>query len=581
MRSRAIVVGAVCGAAVVTGGWFVQRGLVGSESSYAGVRLFDQVRKHIVENYVEAVSDSALYQRAVTGLLDELHDPNSVYLSSERLAKLNERTSGLYVGLGVRFDVRDGWITVIAAHRSSPAERAGLSTGDRILEIDGVSTHDMTPDEAARALRGKPGTTAQLLVQRGVDGQQLKLPVARHEVHVQAVSRVAILDGGVGYVDVNVFGDSTVTELARVVDSLRAQKVRGLVMDLRRNPGGLLQQGVEVADLFLDAGQRIVDVRGRTAEVSAVFDDKLPQRWGGMPVVVLVDDGTASAAEIVAGALQDHDRAIIVGRTTFGKGSAQSLFPLAGGGALKLTTARWYTPAGRAIGRPFGAQVEQEGELPLESAAPGESREEFRTDGGRIIFGGGGITPDLVVGDTLLPPAELALGRALGNRVTAFRDAVTDYALELRGSQVVQSRDFVVTPAMRDALYRRLRARGVDVPRDVYEGAMPLVDRLLAQDVVRFVFNPEASVHRSLQWDRALQTAVGLLRGVSTPDELLERAAGGAPVIAAARRAAIEPLTAMSAASAAEAVPRVVNPRSVGARSGGAATSGTTGTMPR
>ncbi|MHB1223157.1 MAG: S41 family peptidase [Gemmatimonadaceae bacterium] len=550
MRSRAIVVGAICGAAVVTGGWFVQRGLVGSENEYAGVRLFDQVRQHIVENYVEAVSDSVLYQRAVTGLLDELNDPNSVYLSGERLAKLDERTSGLYVGLGVRFDVRDGWITVIAAHRSSPAERAGLTTGDRILEIDGVSTHDMTPDEASRALRGKPGTTALLLVQRGADGQQVKLSVARREVHVQAVSRVALLDGGVGYVDVNVFGDSTAAELARTVDSLRTLEVRGLVMDLRRNPGGLLQQGVEVADLFLNEGQRIVDVRGRTTEASAVFEDQLPQRWSGMPVVVLVDEGTASAAEIVAGALQDHDRAIIVGRTTFGKGSAQSLFPLVGGGALKLTTARWYTPAGRAIGRPFGAQAEEE-EQPLESAAPEDSREQFRTDSGRITFGGGGITPDLVVGDTLLPPAELALGRALGNQVTTFRDVITNYALELRGDRSIQSRDFAVTGAMREAVYAKLRARGVEIPREVFDGATPLVDRLLAQDVVRFVFDPEASVRRSMQWDRALQTAVGLLRGVATPAELLERAAGGAPVIAAARRAAVAPVTASAPVTAA------------------------------
>lgn len=587
MRSRAIVVGAICGAAVVTGGWFVQRGLVGSENSYAGVRLFDQVRQHIVENYVEAVSDSALYRRAVTGLLDELQDPNSVYLSGDRLAKLNERTSGLYVGLGVRFDVRDGWITVIAAHRSSPAERAGLTTGDRILEIDGVSTHDMTPDEAARALRGKPGTTAHLLIQRGVDGQQVKLSVARREVHVQAVSRVAILDGGVGYVDVNVFGDSTAAELARTVDSLRTLKVRGLVMDLRRNPGGLLQQGVEVADLFLNEGQRIVDVRGRTPEASAVFEDQLPQRWSSMPVVVLVDDGTASAAEIVAGALQDHDRAVIVGRTTFGKGSAQSLFPLVGGGALKLTTARWYTPAGRAIGRPFGAQVDVEGEQPLESAAPRDTREQFRTDGGRILFGGGGITPDLVVGDTLLPPAELALGRALGNQVTTFRDVITNHALELRGDRSVQSRDFAVTGAMRDAVYAKLLARGVDVPREVFDGAAPLVDRLLAQDVVRYVFDPEASVRRSLQWDRALQTAVGLLRGVTTPAELLERAAGGAPVIAAARRAAVAPVTASTSVVAATVAPgSTTAPRAGRQRAGSAQpttphAAGSAGNSPR
>lgn len=541
MRSRAVVVGAVCAAAVVTGGWLVQRGLTGTVSTQTGSRLFDQVRQHIAESYVDAMSEEELYQRAMTGLLLELNDPNSVYLSGDRLDRLNERTSGTYVGVGVRFDVRDGWLTVIAAHRNSPAERAGLATGDRILEIDGGSTHDLTPDEAVRALRGAPGSTARLLVVRGADGQRVNLALERREIHVKAISRVAMLDGGVGYVDVNTFRDSTTAELTRAVDSLRTVGARGLVVDLRGNPGGLLQQGVEVADLFLDEGQKILDVKGRTASSSATFTDQLPQRWSGMPVVVLVDDGTASAAEIVAGALQDHDRAVLVGRTTFGKGSAQSLFPLAGGGALKLTTARWYTPAGRAIGRPFGAELPPEDEQPLESAAPTRTREEFRTDGGRIVYGGGGITPDLTMADTALPPAEVVFGRALSNRVTTFRDVITSYALELRGAHAVRSRAFDITPAMRETVYARLRQRGVEVPREVYDGAAPLVDRLLTQEIARFVFDDQTSVQRSVQWDRVLQTAVGLLRGTDNQAELIRRAAGGAPVIAEARRAATLP----------------------------------------
>ena len=543
MRSRAVVVGAVCAAAVVTGGWLVQRGLNGPVSVHAGSRLFDQVRQRIVENYVDEVDEEDIYKRAMTGLLLELDDPNTVYLSEERLNRLNERTSGTYGGLGVRLDVRDGWLTVIAARPNSPAERAGLATGDRILAIDDSSTHEVTPDEAAGALRGTPGTKVRLLVVRGADGQHVNVTVERREIHVNAVSRMAMLDGGVGYVDINTFGDSTTVELVRAVDSLRAAGALGLVLDLRRNPGGLLQQGVEVADLFLDEGQKVLDVKGRTPSSSATFTDQLPQRWSGMPMVVLVDDGTASAAEIVAGALQDHDRAVLIGRTTFGKGSAQSLFPLAGGGALKLTTARWYTPAGRAIGRPFGAELPPEDEQPLESAAPTRSREEFKTDGGRIVYGGGGITPDLILGDTLLPPAEVVFGRALGNLVTTFRDIISDYALELRAAKIVKSRTFQVTPAMRDVVYSRLRQHGVGVSREVYDGAAPLVDRLLTQEIARLVFDVETSVQRSVQWDRALQTAVGLLRGAESQESLIERAAGGAPVVAEARRAAVAPMS--------------------------------------
>jgi len=550
MRSRAVVVGAVCAAAVVTGGWLVQRGLNGPVSVHAGSRLFDQVRQRIAENYVDEVDEEEMYKRAMTGLLLELDDPNSVYLSEERLSRLNERTSGTYGGLGVRFDVRDGWLTVIAAQPNSPAERGGLATGDRILAIDDSSTHQLTPDEAAGALRGTPGTKVRLLVVRGADGQHVNVTLERREIHVNAISRMAMLDGGVGYVDINTFRDSTTVELIRAVDSLRAAGAHGLVLDLRRNPGGLLQQGVEVADLFLDEGQKVLDVKGRTASSSATFTDQLPQRWSGMPMVVLVDDGTASAAEIVAGALQDHDRAVLIGRTTFGKGSAQSLFPLAGGGALKLTTARWYTPAGRAIGRPFGAELPPEDEQPLESAAPTRSREEFKTDGGRIVYGGGGITPDLVLGDTLLPPAEIVFGRALGNLVTTFRDIISDYALELRAARLVRSRAFEVTPTMRDVVFARLREHGVDVPREVYDGAAPLVDRLLTQEIARLVFDDETSVQRSVQWDRALQTAVGLLRDADSQESLIERAAGGAQVVAEARRAAAAPVSTSERGSA-------------------------------
>ena len=532
MRSRAIVVGAVLGAAVVSGDWMVRQGLAGAARESASARLFDQVLERVTANYVDSLSQSELYRRAVDGLLDELDDPHSLYLSEARLARLNEQTSGSYVGLGLRFDARDGWLTVIAPLQGSPAERAGIGTGDRILEIDGQSTRGLTPDEASNMLRGRPGTTARLVVERAVDGQTLRLSLPRLAIHVGTVRRSTVLSDSIGYVDLNVFGDSSAAEIARSVDSLRARGITGLVFDLRRNPGGLLPQGVAVADLFLDQGVKILDMRGRTPESNVEYRDGAPQRWDGLPVVVLVNDGTASAAEIVAGALQDHDRALIVGRATFGKGSAQSLFPLEGGGALKLTTARWYTPLGRAIGRPFGAEVPDEEEEALESA---RRREEFKTASGRVIYGGGGITPDVAVGDTVQPPAELAFQQALGDRANAFRDAITDYALELRGSSLVPSPDFVVTPAMRQQLWERARSRGIELDRAVFDAAAPLVTRMMTVDIARYAFGGDVAVRRQAEQDRAIQAALSLLRGVRTPQELL--AAGDRRAQDEARRA--------------------------------------------
>jgi carboxyl-terminal processing protease len=290
-----------------------------------------------------------------------------------------------------------------------------------------------------------------------------------------------------------------------------------LILDLRGNLGGLLAQGVGVADLFLDAGKTIVRIRGRIPEANATFADETPQRWPSLPLVVLVDEGSASASEIVAGALQDHDRALLVGRTTFGKGSAQSLYPIASGGALKLTTARWFTPSGRSIDRQAQAR-----------ASADERREavaRFRTAGGRQVEGGGGIAPDVVVGDTVQSPEELALAGALGKRVPEFRDALTAFALALKASDPPASPGFTVDAAMRDGLWRVMQARGLTFDRAIYDAAAPIVNRLIAREVTRFTFGAAAEARRSIADDEAVQTAERLLAGATSQREVLDRGA--------------------------------------------------------
>ncbi|HEX5832149.1 MAG TPA: S41 family peptidase [Gemmatimonadaceae bacterium] len=543
MRSRAVIVTAVFGAALVTGGWLLQRGLDDGASRLGGARLLHQVMAHVQEHYVDSVSGETLYRLATEGLLTELGDPHSVYLPPERLARLNETTSRQYGGLGVNIDVRDGWIVVIASLPGSPAERAGIRTGDRIVRIDSAGTHDFTPDEAQRALRGAPGSSVRLVVETPGSSEPRTVSVRREQIRVSAVQRASVLRDGVGYVDVNVFGDSTTPELVRAVDSLRAAGMRTLIIDLRRNPGGLLAQGVAVADLFLGRGDTVLTTRGRTADANATYADETAQRWRDMPVVVLVDQGSASSAEIVAGALQDHDRALVVGRTTFGKGSAQSVIPTSGGGALKLTTARWFTPLGRAIGRAPGDTLEDEeadvsDEEGLELPPPGgRPRPRFTTPGGRTVYGGGGITPDVVTGDTAIPPAELALQQALGGDVAKFRDAMTDFALQVKAQGIITSPDFEVTPAIRDAFYQRLVQRGLGVDRAVYDGAEPLVARLLGVEITRYVFGRAAEFRRVAAGDPTIQTALSVAAGARSQRELFERAARlRVPPTATARR---------------------------------------------
>jgi carboxyl-terminal processing protease len=329
----------------------------------------------------------------------------------------------------------------------------------------------------------------------------------------------------VGYLDLSSFATSSADEVRAGVDSLRALGARAVVFDLRGNPGGLLDEGVAVADLFLDAGKPIVRTAGRTPQAEQRFVDATPQRYAGLPVVVLVDGASASAAEIVAGALQDHDRALVVGAPTFGKGSAQQVFPLAGGSALKLTTALWFTPSGRTINRPLDAGDRDDDEAPARDSAGRAKRERFTTGAGRTVYGGGGITPDVAAGDSAAPAAEVAFVRALGRRAGAFRDAAAAYAGEARASGLVRDERFVVTPAMREAVYRGLASRGVTMGRATFDAAASLVDRRLGYEIARAAFGADAEFRRRASSDAALRTAQRLAAGARTQQELFARAA--------------------------------------------------------
>ena len=518
-RARTMIIGGTFVGAIVTGGWLLQRGAsIGTFTAYEGAQLFESVFRRIQNDYVDAVTDSALYRKSVDGMLYELRDPYSTFLPPDRFARLNETTSGNYAGLGVEVDLRDGWLIVVAPMPGGPAERAGLQAGDRIIELAGKPTKGWTIEEASKVLRGKPGTTLTLKLERPGVSTPIDLKVQRTTIHQSAVRRASLLGDGVGYIDLKAFSDSTAKELNGAIASLLSRGMKTLVLDLRTNPGGLLNQGVRVSDLFLNPGQKIVSMRGRLPDANREYADTAKQRWPQLPLLVLVDGRSASAAEIVAGALQDHDRAVLIGTPTYGKGSAQSVIPFGADGGLKITTARWFTPSGRSIARKLSADDDSDD-------APVPARQRFRTDAGRTVYGGGGITPDVIAGDSTTPAAEANLLRALGANAGHFRDAVTDYALNLKATRAVASPDFVVTPAMREEVWQRMKARGIDIPRDVYDEAEPLVSRVIAFDVARYVFGSEAEFQRRASVDKPLQKALELARGAKTEHDLLKKVA--------------------------------------------------------
>jgi carboxyl-terminal processing protease len=514
MNARTLTVAAALGTSLVGGGWVIGRGLNVREADFSNARLFDTVFEHVKHYFVDSIADSSLYEHAMIGMLRELDDPYTLYLPPNRLRRLTEQTTGNYIGIGAQIQRRDEYPMIIAPFPGSPAERAGLRTGDRVVEIDGMKTRGWLTDEVTKALRGPPDSAVTVVIERPGDPTRMTFRLKRGGVHRRAVGRTALLAGSVGYVDVNIFNDSTAIELRTAIDSLQRAGMRSLVMDLRGNPGGVLSQGVGVADMFLDAGDLIVSMRGRSPGATERVTDSAAQPWSQLPLVVLVDAGSASASEIVAGALQDHDRALIMGRTTFGKGSAQGIFAVSSGGGVRITTARWFTPSGRSIDRP---RID----LVAEEDAPADT---FRTEGGRRVAGGGGIVPDVLAGDTALAPGEQLLEDALGSQVIQFRDAMVDVAINLRSRGGVRSRDFVVTQQMLDELWTAMRGRGFRFSRSTFDGARPLVSSLLAREIARFAFGPDAEAERAIADDRVIQEAVRRAAGAPTPAALLERA---------------------------------------------------------
>lgn len=349
--NRGLVAGAVLCAALVSGGMLIQSGTWQEASASPGTpRLLEQVFGHIQRDFIDSVPIDVMYRRTAAGFVRELDDPYTALLSPDALGRVRENAAGRYAGIGIEIDVRDGFVTVIAPIAESPADSAGIRPGDRILKVDTTATVGLTLDEVQQALRGPAGTSVSLVIERA-EVEIPTLTLRRRQIAYHPVQRRLVAQNGIGYVELATFSESAAIELRRAVDSLRAAGARSLILDLRGNPGGLLEQGVAVADLFLGEGVTLASTRGRTPEANQEFTDQGRERWPEMPVVVLVDSGTASAAEIVAGAVQDHGRAVLVGSPTYGKGSAQNVFPVTGGLGLKLTTARWFTPEGRSIER--------------------------------------------------------------------------------------------------------------------------------------------------------------------------------------------------------------------------------------
>jgi|TARA_Y100000310_G_scaffold343373_1_gene450689 carboxyl-terminal processing protease len=311
------------------------------------LRIFVEAFDRVSSAYVEEIDDKTLLENAIKGMLAGL-DPHSAYLDQDSFSDLQENTTGNYGGLGLEVGMEDGFIKVIAPMDGTPAAEAGIEAGDLIIQLDDKPVKGMTLTEAIEVMRGLPGSPVDLTIIREAEAMPLELTLVREVIQVSSV-RHRILEDGFGYIRIAQFQNNSSQDVGRSIEALtEEQELRGLVLDLRNNPGGVLQAAVEVTDLFVDEGL-IVYTDGRLPTADLRFSATSNDRTDGVPIIVLVNAGTASASEIVAGALQDHQRAIIMGTNTFGKGSVQTILPLNESKAIKLTTALYYTPNGRSI----------------------------------------------------------------------------------------------------------------------------------------------------------------------------------------------------------------------------------------
>ncbi|MGD2120307.1 MAG: S41 family peptidase [Gemmatimonadota bacterium] len=526
--STVIAPGLVLLTGFLVGGWLLQKGVGQEKNVYFQVRLFEEVMGHVLTSYVDPVDREELYSSAIQGVLSELGDPNTSFLPASDADDFRIRMGGEYGGVGLEVIPQDGWTTVVTALPGTPGTRAGMRPGDQIVEVEGVSVEGWSSDEVVGELRGRPGIPVEVKVRRpGVD-VPIPFTIIRESIQLRSVPFVTELEGGVGYVPLQSVTETSFQEVREAVDSLRATGVEELILDLRGNTGGPLDQGIAIADFFLDPDEIVVETRGRAANQSHTYGALREQAYRNLTVVALVDERSASASEIIAGALQDHDRALVVGAPTFGKGSVQTLFPLTGGNILRLTTARWYTPLGRSIHKEREDQIRALERSTITLTGDYATRPDtagkpvFRTEGGRSVLGGGGIIPDvLVVADTLTTPEQAAF-LELSRSGSVFNTAVFNYAVEyLQDHRGLEEGFSLGEEDLRD-LQNHLAESGVGLSPPAFRAAQRFIQFYVEREIASQAWGDVGEFRRTVGRDKAIQRALELLSQSTSTEELLD-----------------------------------------------------------
>lgn len=380
---------------------------------YKNLRLFNEVLMKLKTNYVGDLNNQTLIEDAINGMLSDV-DPHTNFFSPDEFADFTTTTKGEFGGLGIQIDKKGDYITVVSPIQGTPAFKMGIMAGDKITKVDGVNVVGITTDDVIKKMRGPKGSKVTITIVRPGVKDPLDFDIIRDIITIKSVSYSFKLDNGIGYVRINQFNSHTTDELKVALDNLEKQGIKGLIIDLRNNPGGILNEAIDTVNEFIGKDKLVVFTKGRLKDANMEYFTRYDRIRSGYPVIVMINEASASAAEIFAGSLQDWDKGLIVGKTSFGKGSVQQIFPLSDGYGMKITTAKYFIKSGRGIHKEINDRLlrgKEVTEADKEKAVEDSHKEIFHTMNGRIVYGGGGITPDLEINSPLLTKFEVELRR--------------------------------------------------------------------------------------------------------------------------------------------------------------------------
>jgi carboxyl-terminal processing protease len=496
--------------------------VISGDNIYEQLKKFNDVLSVTEKYYVEDVDTQKLVEAAIGGMLGTL-DPHSVYIPAKQLPKVKEDFRGSFEGIGVEFDVISDTLIVVSPIVGGPSEALGILAGDKIITIDGASCIGIDRNDVPKKLRGPKGTHVKVtIVRSGVPGV-LEFDITRDKIPLYSIVAAFMVDGEIGYVNVNRFSQTTHSELVEALNKLKGQGMKKLILDLRFNPGGYLDQAFMMADEFVEGGKKIVYTKGRRESDYDEYRASANGAFEKLPLIVLVNGYSASASEIVAGAVQDWDRGLIVGETTFGKGLVQRPFDLSDGSELRLTTARYYTPSGRLIQKPYegnkytgtkrqAEQDDQEGQNIEHKVEKDTARPLYHTlTIGRPVYGGGGITPDYIVKpETYTPNTMKALAQLTGF-VRQYMESSGAKIREQYGKDLSKFKsEFTVTDEVLAQFVDFSKSKSVEIKKDEYEKDANLIKTWIKARIAYSIWWWEGQFQTVLGIDSQFQKALGL-----------------------------------------------------------------------